>query len=92
MGIFGSFGDRNKAAPQVPPGAEANAAEGTPKGPEISDQPDTDSSRLSLEARNEKEIQQHPDQVTADAHLGVQKVEAAALVWSKKAVWATYAW
>jgi hypothetical protein len=92
MGIFGSFGDRNKAAPQVPAGAETTAPEVTPKGPEISDGTDTDLSRLSLEARNEKEIQQHPNEVTANAHLGVQKAEAAALVWSKKAVWATYAW
>ncbi|KAL5361577.1 major facilitator superfamily domain-containing protein [Aspergillus floccosus] len=50
------------------------------------------SSRLSLEARNEKEIQQHPDAITHEANLGVQKAEAAALVWSKKAVYATYAW
>lgn len=92
MGIIGSFGNRSKVIPRVPAGAEANAPEGTPKGPEISAGTDTDSSRLSLEARNEKEIQQHPNQVTADAHLGVQKAEAAALVWSKKAVWATYAW
>ncbi|XRM40407.1 Siderochrome iron transporter 2 [Aspergillus tubingensis] len=52
----------------------------------------SDQSRLSLEAQNEKEIEAHPDQVTKDAQLGVQKAEAAALVWSKKAVYATYAW
>lgn len=48
--------------------------------------------RTSLEARNEKEIEEHPDEVTENAHLGVKKAEAAALVWSKKAVYATYAW
>ncbi|KAE8367891.1 major facilitator superfamily domain-containing protein [Aspergillus caelatus] len=53
---------------------------------------ETDSSRLSLEARNEKEAQEHPNQVTRDAHLGQQKAEAAALVWSKKAVRFTYGW
>ena len=53
---------------------------------------ETDSSRLSLEARNEKEAQEHPDQVTRDAYLGQQKAEAAALVWSKKAVLLAYAW
>ncbi|KAL4920363.1 major facilitator superfamily domain-containing protein [Aspergillus aurantiobrunneus] len=53
---------------------------------------DTDSSDLSVFARNEKEIEQNPDQVTRDAHLGVQKAEAAALVWNKKTVYATYAW
>jgi hypothetical protein len=52
----------------------------------------SDSDTLSLEARNEKEVQQHPDQVTRQADLGVQKAEAAALVWGKKTVYATYAW
>ncbi|KAK4949112.1 Siderochrome iron transporter 2 [Elasticomyces elasticus] len=52
----------------------------------------SDSDTLSLEARNEKEVQLHPDQVTQQADLGVQKAEAAALVWDKKTVWATYAW
>lgn len=52
----------------------------------------SDQSRLSLEAQNEKEVEAHPDEVTKDAQLGVQKVEAAALVWSKQAVYATYAW
>jgi hypothetical protein len=42
--------------------------------------------------RSEKEIQAHPDQVSADAAPGVRKAEAVALVWSKKAVYATYAW
>lgn len=55
-------------------------------------QSDTDSSRLSLEARDEKEIEAHPDQVTADAAPGVRKAEAAALVWPKWAVYCTYAW
>ncbi|KAH6659122.1 major facilitator superfamily domain-containing protein [Truncatella angustata] len=53
---------------------------------------DSGSSSLSLEERNEKEISEHPDSVTADAQLGQQKAEAAALVWSKTAVRATYAW
>lgn len=53
---------------------------------------DSDSSRLSLEAQDEKEIQAHPDQITANAALGVQKAEAAALVWPKWAVYATYGW
>ncbi|UNI16000.1 Siderochrome iron transporter 2 [Purpureocillium takamizusanense] len=52
----------------------------------------SDSDTLSLEARNEKEVELHPDQVTRGAELGVQKAEAAALVWSRKAVLATYAW
>ncbi|KAK3112716.1 Siderochrome iron transporter 2 [Teratosphaeriaceae sp. CCFEE 6253] len=51
----------------------------------------SDSDTLSLEAQNEKEVQAHPNQVTRSAELGVQKAEAAALVWGKKTVWATYA-
>lgn len=53
---------------------------------------DTPSDTLSLEARNEKEILEHPDQVTQDAQLGQKKVEAAALVWSRPVVIATYGW
>ncbi|KAF2167611.1 hypothetical protein M409DRAFT_22412 [Zasmidium cellare ATCC 36951] len=52
----------------------------------------SDSDRLSIEAKNEKEVQQHPDQVTDGAQRGIQKAEAAALVWSKKAIFAIYAW
>lgn len=52
----------------------------------------SDSDTLSLEARNEKEVLQNPDKVTSYVEPGVQKAEAAALVWSKNAVWATYAW
>jgi hypothetical protein len=53
---------------------------------------DTTSDNLSLEARNEREIEEHPDQVTADAHIGVQKAEAAALVWGKPALVFIYLW
>lgn len=55
--------------------------------------PDSDSNdRSSLEARAEREIELHPDQVIEGADLGVQKAEAAALVWSKKALIGIYAW
>ncbi|KAJ9138717.1 Major facilitator superfamily domain, general substrate transporter [Pleurostoma richardsiae] len=53
---------------------------------------DNGSDTLSLDERNEKEIIEHPDQVTADAQLGVKKAEAAALVWPKWAVYCTYGW
>lgn len=33
-----------------------------------------------------------PDYPSQDAHIGVQKVEAVALVWTKKVVYCTYAW
>jgi hypothetical protein len=52
----------------------------------------SDADTLSIEARNEKEIQEHPTEVTGNAQEGQQKVEAAALVWDKKTVWAIYAW
>ncbi|CAK7199567.1 hypothetical protein SEUCBS139899_002248 [Sporothrix eucalyptigena] len=50
------------------------------------------SPKLSLEQQNEKEIIEHPDQVTKDAQLGVQKAEAVALVWSKKTAYLVYLW
>ncbi|CRG90923.1 Siderophore iron transporter mirB [Talaromyces islandicus] len=52
----------------------------------------SDSDNVSLEARNEKEILENPDKVTSYAEAGVQKAEATALVWNRKAVYATYAW
>ncbi|GAB7355635.1 hypothetical protein MBLNU459_g6356t1 [Dothideomycetes sp. NU459] len=67
--------------------AQSGAAE-----KEVNVSADASSDTLSLEARNEKEIQEHPDQITPGAQLGLQKVEAAALVWSKPVVIATYAW
>ncbi|ROW11157.1 hypothetical protein VMCG_01112 [Cytospora schulzeri] len=62
------------------------------KNPQGVEQPSPVSSRVSLEQINEKEIQADPDHVTDNAALGVQKAEAAALVWPKWAVYATYAW
>ncbi|KAH8703086.1 putative siderochrome-iron transporter [Talaromyces proteolyticus] len=60
--------------------------------PSAEDAAANDSDNLSLEARNEKEVLQNPDKVTSYAEAGVQKAEASALVWGKKAVYATYAW
>lgn len=53
---------------------------------------ETDMSSLDLIDKNEKDIQAHPDQITAYAQPGVQKAEAAALVWSKTTVYLLYAW
>ncbi|CDK29511.1 unnamed protein product [Kuraishia capsulata CBS 1993] len=50
------------------------------------------SDTISLEALNEKEVQMHPNGVTGESPVGVQKAEAVALVWSKTAVYLTYAW
>jgi len=52
----------------------------------------SDADTLSLEARNEKEVRDHPTEVTGGAQEGVQKIEAAALVWNQPTVWAIYAW
>lgn len=46
----------------------------------------------SLEWRDEKEVQEHPDVVNEKAQAGLKKAEAAALVWDKKIVWGIYAW
>jgi hypothetical protein len=50
------------------------------------------SDTVSLEEKNEREIVEHPNEITQDAQIGVQKAEATALVWSKTALYATYAW
>ncbi|GFF71248.1 siderophore iron transporter mirB [Aspergillus lentulus] len=50
------------------------------------------SDTVSLEEKNEREIIEHPNEITQDAQIGVQKAEATALVWSKTALYATYAW
>ncbi|GLB00095.1 siderochrome iron transporter 2 [Aspergillus tubingensis] len=50
-------------------------------------QTDGPSANLGL---SEKDAQ--PEGVSQEAPIGVQKAEAAALVWSKKAIYGTYAW
>ncbi|PWY93103.1 MFS general substrate transporter [Aspergillus sclerotioniger CBS 115572] len=40
----------------------------------------------------EAAAQERPEEVSREAPIGVQKAEAAALVWSKKAIYGTYAW
>ncbi|KAK5122194.1 Siderochrome iron transporter 2 [Meristemomyces frigidus] len=91
MRLFHALRNRRDAR-AAPNATDAGAAFGKDETKVSQDYTNSDSDNLSLEARNEKEVQTHPDQVTRDADLGVQKAEAAALVWSKKAVWATYGW
>ena len=79
---FGTFGLGRKEAPTVSIPEEKNTDYTS----------DSNADSLSLEERNEKEVQAHGDQVTADAPEGLQKAEAAALVWSKKTVYSVYAW
>lgn len=95
MGVFDAIEARRETSNAPDPAA---AESNQPKHEEsdvygdTTDTSNTTSERSSLEARNEKEIQQHPDQVTEDAQLGVKKAEAVALIWSKKTVYAIYAW
>ncbi|CAK4032903.1 siderochrome-iron transporter [Lecanosticta acicola] len=50
------------------------------------------SNDLNLYEKNEQELRRDPNNVTSHAQEGIQKAEAAALVWSKKAIWSIYAW
>ncbi|CAK7275415.1 hypothetical protein SEPCBS57363_006670 [Sporothrix epigloea] len=49
-------------------------------------------SELDLIEQNEKEIAEHPDTITKDAQTGIRKAEAAALLWSKPALYGVFAW
>jgi hypothetical protein len=46
----------------------------------------------SLNQREEREVLDHPDDITHEAQAGIQKAEATALIWSRKALYSTYAW
>jgi hypothetical protein len=86
------FGKKERRA-DLPGHNGADTEKGEQHSNIATDTYDSDSTDTnSLEARNEREVQQHPDQVTADAHVGVQKAEAAALVWGRPALLFTYAW
>ncbi|KAL1296500.1 hypothetical protein AAFC00_000012 [Neodothiora populina] len=92
MGFLDNLKIRGKTQPVVEPAFTTEESFGQKHETDVDVGTDSNSSRLSLDERNEKEIQAHPDQVTEDAQVGLKKTEAAALVWSKKAVYATYAW
>lgn len=48
--------------------------------------------RESSDVHDTGDTDSQPEHVTENAHLGLQKAEAVALVWGKKVVWCTYAW
>ena len=54
--------------------------------------PENTPEKRSLDAHDPTDSDSLPDYPDKDAHVGVQKVEAVALVWTKKVVWCTYAW
>ena len=89
MGFFG----QEKRPADAPAQGVVDVEKGHQDANVATDKYDSDSTDTnSLEARNEREVQQHPDQITADAHIGVQKAEAATLVWGKPALLFLYAW
>jgi hypothetical protein len=71
---------------------EAAADEKTSVRTTVDETCDTESGSDSWIQRDEREVIEHPDEVTKTAPLGLQKAEAAALVWPKWAMYATYAW
>ncbi|KAL1846833.1 Siderochrome iron transporter 2 [Paecilomyces lecythidis] len=72
--------------------SESEAPQQSKDDAHVHDHSASDSETLSLEEREAREIEKHPDQITKNAQLGVQKAEAAALVWPKKVVYGAYAW
>lgn len=91
MGILDTVrGRNNSVAPDALAAEDHERKEGSPEAPPAYS--NEKSERTSLEARGEHEVEQHPDEVTQNAETGVQKAEAAALVWSKKSLIAIYAW
>lgn len=93
MGIWSKFQGRTGSSDSSnAPVEQTTASKGAEQQPNNPVYDSENSSRLSLEERNEKEIEHNPQHVTDDAYMGVQKAEAVALVWGKKAVIATYAW
>lgn len=52
----------------------------------------TDSDNVSLEKRDEREVERNPDTINTKAEAGLQKAEAAALVYGPNTVLAIYAW
>ena len=94
MGVLDAVRGRNRGRMANLATSDPNPADATNKethGPNHDFTTDTDST-LSLEERNEKEVIENGDRITADAQLGVKKAEAAALVWPRWAVFATYGW
>lgn len=86
--------DRGRASqPFVPP--EFDAQHGAKENPsttpaEVPSEVPSDTS--SLEMLDEKEIQNNPDRVNENAQIGVQKAEAAALVYTKKVIVGILLW
>ncbi|TID19907.1 MFS transporter SIT family siderophore-iron:H+ symporter [Venturia nashicola] len=92
MGFFHNLKSHRAGGHVDEPTSTVNELEKENYGHSHDGQYEIDSDTLSLEARNEKEVELNPDHVTANAQMGQQKAEAAALVWPKWAVYCTYGW
>lgn len=67
------------------------------EGPSNTSDEDTEKKSASFTANNlefsqDAEVRNNPDKVTESADSGVQKIEAASIVWPKKAVYGVYAY
>lgn len=71
-----------------PPDYEDETIKQEPPANNITDLPGEE----SLEWHDEKEVEAHPDQINPNADIGLQKAEAAALVYTKKVVFGIYGW
>lgn len=91
MGVLDRIRGRSAAPTDNPNGPDETAARTKEEGGGVMDSGPS-STDLSLEEKNEKEVMENGANVTADAPIGIQKAEAAALVWSKQTVYITYAW
>lgn len=93
MGVIDTIRGRDEngrtSKPFLPPPAyEVDTTNQEPPANDISDLPGEE----SLEWHDEKEVRAHPDQINTNADIGLQKAEAAALVYTKKVVFGIYGW
>ncbi|ROW16289.1 hypothetical protein VPNG_01855 [Cytospora leucostoma] len=92
MGIFNKFKAAHDTNIVAVAEHDGSSAADDKHAHDIEQPSSSSASTLSLEQVNEKQIEADPNHVTADAALGVQKAEAAALVWPKWALYCTYGW
>lgn len=83
---------RSRRDDDVQPAATAPDTPGEKDAPMVEDSSVSPQSSDDNLARAAKERELHPHEITEGANVGVQKAEAAALVWPKKVVWGIYAW
>lgn len=91
MGVIDTIAGRNDNGRMSKPFVPDDATKQEPISNEIQTSP-TDSDNISLEQLDEREVQLNPDQINTKAEAGLQKAEAAALVYGPNTVLAIYAW